>query len=276
MRALWNAWRIQAWLDTMLVTRDPRLFLVWAPADLLLAICGILGTLLLAERFDGLGDWSRGQVVFLMGYAALARGLSELFFNYNVLWISRRIGRGQLDHTLIQPRPLWLALLTEGFMPISMLPGIAPGVFVTAWGVALLGPGQGAGWWALFALNLAASGVVIVALSFAWGSLAFRAPAAAEEISSSALQIVNEVKSFPLDSAGFGLRAFLLTAAPVGFVAWAPCRALLGIDPGPFAVWLTPLAALGFGLVAVLLTNRGLKHYMETGARRYADLGHRR
>ena len=46
----------------------------------------------------------------------------NMFFGYNVLTISRRLGRGQLDHTLVQPQPIWLSLLTEGFMPFSGSP----------------------------------------------------------------------------------------------------------------------------------------------------------
>ena len=55
----------------------------------------------------------------MLGYAALVRGLLDMGFSYNVLHISRRIGRGQMDHTLVQPQPVWMGLLTEGFMPFS-------------------------------------------------------------------------------------------------------------------------------------------------------------
>ena len=58
-------------------------------------------------------------MLFLLGYALLVRGVIDTFFNYNVAFISRRIGRGQLDHMLVQPQPLWMALLTEGFAPFS-------------------------------------------------------------------------------------------------------------------------------------------------------------
>ena len=112
-------WRVQAYLDFMWMTRDFKFFLINVVSDIVLSLSGVMAVFLLAERFAGIGAWSRDQILFMLGYAALVQGLLEMFFRYNVLAISRRIGRGQLDHTLVQPQPLWMALLTEGFIPFS-------------------------------------------------------------------------------------------------------------------------------------------------------------
>lgn len=69
-------------------------------------LAGVTAVFLLAERFEGIGLWSRDQIVFMLGYAALVRGFLDMGFSYNVLHISRRIGRGQMDHTLVQPQPV--------------------------------------------------------------------------------------------------------------------------------------------------------------------------
>ena len=131
-------WRAQARLDFMWMTRDFRFFVINVVSDIVLNLAGVTAVFLLAERFGGIGPWSRDQILFMLGYAALVRGILEVGFGYNVLAISRRIGRGQLDHTLVQPQPLWMALATEGFMPFSGLWQLLTGIGITAWAILQL------------------------------------------------------------------------------------------------------------------------------------------
>src|SRR5712692_3771177 len=112
-------WRLAARMDFVWLTSDPKLFLMFFVSDTLVNIAGVTTTLLLAERFAGIGDWSKWQVVFMLGYGTLALGILETFFAFNISHISRRLGRGQFDHTLIQPQPVWMALLTDDFIPFS-------------------------------------------------------------------------------------------------------------------------------------------------------------
>ncbi len=265
--------RVQAYLDFMFMTRDARFFLINVVSDIVLNLAGVAAVFLLAERFHGIGAWSRDQVLFMLGYAALVRGLLDAGFGYNVLAVSRRIGRGQLDHTLVQPQPLWTALLTEGFMPFSALWPLLAGVGITVWAILNLDATLPFGWWLAFAGNLLASCTVVLGFAYLWGSLAFWAPVAAEEISSRALDFMYRLKSFPLDGLSAFALAGMLTALPVGFVAWYPCRQLLGIAPPDF--WHTPLAALGVSLAALIAFRKGLKHYAGTGSQRYVGWGHR-
>jgi ABC-2 type transport system permease protein len=278
--ALWRRalalWRVAAYLDLMFLTRSPQQVLGYLVTDALLALAAASGTLLLAARFSGIGAWSRPQVLFMLGYALLATGLLSVLFGYNVLFISRRLGRGQLDHTLLQPQPLWLALLTEGFMPFSGAAELVPGVVLLVWAMGGMGLTPTPGWLALLLLNLAGSAAVVAGFSYGWGAMAFWAPRAAEEVSSSAMRVMHELKSFPLDGAGALLTGGLLTALPAGFVAWYPCRALLGLDPMPGAVFVTPLAGTAVMALALGIFRRGIHHYARTGSQRYSDFGHRR
>lgn len=275
LKKLLRLWRVYAYLDFLWLTRDLRFFLHCFISDTVLNLAAVSGTFLLAERFAGLGVWSKPQVVFLLGYGMLVSGLINTLFGFNVLYISRRLGRGQLDHTLIQPQPLWLSLLTEGFMPISGSAILLPAVGLLWWAGHAMGLDPGAPWWALFALQVLASATVATAFSFLWGSLAFWAPRAAEEISSSALRLVSQLKPFPLDGSGPLLMGGLLSLLPVGFVAWYPCRFLLGLAPSPWDGAATPLAALVFALLATWAFLKGKKHYERTGSSRYLSFGHR-
>ena len=88
--------------------------------------------------------------------------------------------------------------------------------------------------------------------------------------------MMSQLKPFPLDGAGALLTGGLLTVLPAGFVAWYPCRALLGLDPRPYAVAVTPLAAAALLAVALGIFRKGLTHYARTGSQRYSSFGHRR
>jgi ABC-2 type transport system permease protein len=273
---LLRLWLVQGRMSLIWILRGGWEAAAWLVADAIANLGAVTATFLLAQRFDGIGDWSRADVVFLAGYALLVNGLVGSLAGYNVGMISRRIGRGQLDHSLLQPRPLWQTLLTEGFAPFDLCFVVVIGLALLAWAVRSAGLPAGPGWLALLTLDLAASTVVVLAFQFAWGSLAFWAPRAAEEVSTAAAA-VSGLAAFPLDRAGPALQAALLSAFPVGLVAWVPCRVLLGVGrPLPAGPLLTPAAAAGLGGLALIVFRRGLRHYERTGSARYSDLGHRR
>jgi ABC-2 type transport system permease protein len=262
-------------MDVLWITRDLKTFLCWTVSDTIFNIGGLLGMLLLAERFAGIGAWTKLQVLFLLSYAAVSGGLVDTFFNYNVAFISRRIGRGQLDHVLIQPQPIWMALLTEGFCPVSGAAVMIPGMILMAWTLPRLQLHTDTGWFALLFINMAGSAAILMGFQYLWGSLAFLAPRGAEEINSSTSRLLRQLKPYPLDGLGAGLTASLLSALPVGFLGWFPARALLGLDPRPLSLWITPIAGIGFLLIGFGVFERGLLFYGRTGSQRYVRSGHR-
>ncbi len=271
LRLLWLYGR----LDLLWVTRDMRTFLSWTLSEIVISLASVTGMWLLSERFLGIGVWTRPQVLFLLGYAATVSGLTELLFGYNVAMISRRIGRGQLDHTLIQPQPLWLSLLTEGFVPISGSLVVLPGVGLMLWGLHRLPIHITLIWILWLMLSLAASVGVALAYQFVWGSIAFWAPRSAEEINTSTSRLVDQLKPYPLDGLGIAMTGGLLSVLPIGFVAWMPCHALIGLSVSPYVLWATPIAALVFGLLAAGLFRLGMRHYGRVGSQRYSPFGHR-
>ncbi len=276
IRRVLRLWLLYAWLDLTWATRDLKFALTYLVADLIVAVTTVTGVLLLAERFGGIGAWSRAQVVFMLGYAILVRAIVDAGFGYNVAFVSRRIGRGQLDHALIQPQPLWLGLLTDGFNPVAGASTFLPASALLLWSGVRLGLPPTPGWLALALANVAASSAIVLAYSYLWGSLAFWTPRGAEEINSATMRLLEQLKPFPLDGLGPGLLGGMLTLIPAGFVAWYPCRALLGLDPAGYAVGVTPLAAVVLGTLAALVFRRGMQHYGQTGSQRYLSMGHRR
>jgi ABC-2 type transport system permease protein len=264
-----------AWLDLIWVTRSSTQFILYYLSELIVSLAALTSLLLLAERFNGLGPWGQDQLVFMLGYAALVSGFLDMFFGFNVLFIGRRLGRGQFDHTLIQPQPIWMALLTDGFNPFGSSGTFLAGTALLLWSAPRLTLPLSLGWLSLFGINVLASAAIVLSVSFVWGSLAFWAPRAAEEINTPLMRIFDSLKFFPLDGLSVGMATGLLTAMPVGFVAWYPARALVGLDSSGFGLFTTPLAAVAFAALAAFIFQQGMRHYARLGSGRYRAMGHR-
>ena len=274
-RRLLRLWAMYARMDLIWLTRDLKMCVMWMLTDSVMSVAAITSIWLLSERFGGIGIWSRAQIVFLLGYATTVGALIGLGFGYNVAFISRRLGRGQFDHTLIQPQPIWMSLLTEGFAPFSASLMLLPGIGLMAWAARMLSLPITAGWLLQLLMGIVASASVVLAFQFLWGSLAFWAPRSAEEISSSTSRLIEQLKTYPLDGLGGLLTGGLLTVLPVGFVAWYPCRSLLGLQAGTGRYLLTPFAALVLSGLAAFVFQKGRDHYGRVGSQRYSDRGHR-
>jgi ABC-2 type transport system permease protein len=242
----------------------------------LLGLSGAVWAFLLAERFDGIGAWSKHQVVFLLGLALFVRGVIDVAFSMNVSFPSRRIGRGQLDHMLLMPQPLWVTIASDGFTPFSGSGNFLAGAGVLIYASSTLGLEVDAAWLALLALHVASAAAIVLSFAYLWGSLAFIAPRGAEEINSETMRLLEQLKPFPLDGVGAVLVTGLLSAVPAGFLAWLPARVLLGLEPSSTALVWTPLAALVFVALATLVFRLGLRRYARTGSTRYLAHGHRR
>jgi ABC-2 type transport system permease protein len=275
-KRLIQLWRLYATMDLLFLARGPQVALAYYLSDIVVGLAAVTATFLLAERFDGIGPWTKPQVLFLLGYAVLVRGLIDVFFNYNLAFISRRIGRGQLDHVLIQPQPLWMVLLTEGFAPVTGSGMFVPGLGLLLWAARQLDLVVPPTWYLLLAVDLLASIAVVLAFEYIVGSLAFWAPRAAEEINTSSWRLVTQLAPFPLDGLSVWALGSLLTVVPVGLVAWYPARVLLGLGTTLWENAALPAVALVLMMLALWIFTRGLRHYGRTGSTRYLDYGHRR
>ena len=273
---LLRLWAMHSRMDLLFLSRSMRTGIAWYFADMLLGLSGAVWAFLLAERFDGIGPWTKMQIVFLLGLALLVRGIVDLGFNMNVAFPSRRIGRGQLDHMLLMPQPLWQTIASDGFAPFSGSAQLLASVAVLGYAVHALALPIGPAWLALALLHVLSAAAIILAFAYLWGSLAFIAPRGAEEINSSSQRLLEQLKPFPLDGVGVALSAGLLSVVPAGFLAWLPARVLLGLETRPGAWLWTPLAALGFAALATWIFSRGLRRYARTGSARYLSHGHRR
>lgn len=262
-------------MNLVLFLRSKQQFVTWIIADLLARGGSIAAVLLLAERFDGIAGWSQTQLLFLLGYGLMVSGIEMLFFSYNLSAVSRRIGRGQLDHSLLQPQPLLTTLLTEGFAPLDAATLLVPAGTMMALSLSAESIAVTPLLLLAIAASLAASTVILVGFNFLFGALAFWAPQGAEELSPAATGLLQSLKIFPLDVAAPALRILLVSVIPAGFLAWVPAGTLLGrADASPLAA--TFAAAAVVGSLAAFVFHKGMTHYGHTGSQRYSEFGHRR
>jgi ABC-2 type transport system permease protein len=245
-------------------------------AELIANIASVAGVLLLAARFGGVGGLSADEVLFMLGFFQLADGFSYMMFGgFNVTAISRRVARGQVDHMLIQPRPLWMQLMSEAFMPVSGSSGFLMGVAVTCIACARLRIAVTPLWMLALLLYVACHAAIKLGLGYLSGASAFYKPVACEEISAQMLNMVNFLGKYPLAGLPAWAVAPLTTVFPAGLMAYLPALALLG-KLGKDARLALPVAvAAAFLAAATYFFRRGLKHYAKYSCNRYRDLGHR-
>jgi ABC-2 type transport system permease protein len=272
---LLRLWALFARMDLALLLRNRQQFVLWFVSDFLSRAGAVVGVFLLAERFGGIAHWSEAEVGFLLSYGFTVTGLQQLFFSYNMAAVSRRVARGHLDHSLVQPQSLLMTFVTEGFAPFQAVSLVVPGLGMMALTLAVNDVAMTATTVGLLVVSLLASTVVLIAFSFVWGAAAFWAPRGAEEISAAAAGLVTELKSFPLEVVGKSFRVLLLSVVPTGYLAWLPASSTLGRQ-GAEGVFSTVLAAVVLVLIAAIAFRRGLVHYARTGSQRYSQFGHRR
>lgn len=247
----------------------------WVLGEILISLSTVGATLLLAARFDHIAGWRSSELYFMVGFVLVVRGLAAIFSGRNVLLISRKIGRGQLDHLLQQPIPLWKALAVEGFSPFDLGVTLVMGAGVLMWAAADQ-PHISLAWVIWLLVNIAAAALTIVSYQYLWGSLAFFAPRGAEEINTPTLSVVGSLSAYPLDLAPHLVVAALSTVVPVAFIGWIPSRALVSGASNVGAMLRTPAFAIAFAAITVYVFSKGLERYARQGVGRYSDFGHRR
>lgn len=282
IKTLFRFFKLYAVMDLLWFLRDTRYCLLYMVSDLVCLLCSMSGIFLLAARFGGLGGMTRWEILFMLGYASIVEGIYALFFTgNNAGMISRTIGRGQLDHAVIQPAPLWIQLLTLGFSPVSGSSALLLGTGITWYAIRhlelVLPP-----WWVLFlAVNAAASCLIMLSVIYLISCLAFYAPAAAEEIAQSGRDLF-AAKTYPLGGFTPRMQMMFCMFIPVGMGAWFPSKTLLllgyhGIT-GYFSLFRL-LAVPAFATILITITTivfqKGMNHYATYGSPRYSGFGHR-
>lgn len=268
--------RLYARMDAAWLLHDTRNCVLAVLSDLVSAVASVSSVFLLSERFAGVGALSSDEILLMLGCATAVSGLFQLFFGGgNAGYISRRVGRGQLDHMLIQPLSLPMQLMTEGFLPVSGNSGFLCGAAVVAFAAMRLNIAASAGWVLLLLFYLVCGVAMVLGFSFLAGSAAFYRPKAGEELSSVIIDALFSLSIYPLAGLPALVRYALLTALPAGALAWLPACVLLNKTEGGLLPLLPALVAAVLCGAAYIFFSKGLKHYAKVGSSRYRSMGHR-
>lgn len=280
IKTLLRLYKLYAKLDLLWFLRDTRYCLLYMATDFICLISSMTGVFLLAAKFGGFGGMSESEVFFLLGYSTLVDGIYMMFFmGNNTSMVSRIIGRGQLDHAMIQPVPIWMILLSQGFSPVSANSTLLCGILITGYAMNRLSLAAAPVFLLFLAVNALASCLIILAVTYLISCLAFYAPAAAEEIAQTGIDLF-AIKNYPLGSLEGRVKLFFCAIVPVGLGAWYPSQALLryGFGPGiknAGPLMTVPLVAVLFIVITASLFKKGMRHYETYGSPRYSGFGYR-
>lgn len=276
IRRIARLFKLYARMDAAWLMHDTKNCIFAVTGDLVSSLASISSVFLLSRRFAGVGALSSDEILLMLGYATSVAGLFQLFFGgSNTGYISRRVGRGQLDHMLMQPLSLFAQLLTEGFLPVSGSSALLSGIAVTAIAAARLEIAASFGWIVLLLGYLVCGVALILGYSFLFGSAAFYRPKAGEELSSVAIDALLSLSIYPLSGLSAAARFALLTALPAGTLAWLPTCILLNKTENGLLQLLPGLMAAIACVFAYIFFSKGLKHYGKVGSTRYRSMGHR-
>ena len=263
-------------IDMMWFLRDTKYALIAIFADVLAHLSSLSAVYFIAVRFEGIGAMTKEEVLFMLAFSTLTSGLFELFGSNNNIYISRIIGRGQLEHCFIQPIGLPMQLLTGGFCPFTGSMNFIIGIFLTVHAVKSLQLTVTPLWLLALLAYVFLSLATITARSYLFSSITFYAPVAAEEISSTVLDGSWQLSTYPLSGMPKWLQFSLVSLVPEGLVAWFPALSLLGKPPLALGKFYPLFFALFLGFLAKHFFQKGLNYYVKTGANRYLPYGFRR
>jgi ABC-2 type transport system permease protein len=210
-----------------------------------LAGAGLFTIDMIYRQTHALAGWSRAEVLVLFGMFQVMSGLVATFVEPNTRWFGNLVRSGAMDDFLLKPMPgLFLASL--GRHAPTGLVQVAIGFATMAWGLSMHARWPSVPDVTLWAVLLALGIVVVWAMRVGTALVSLVAPALTlDVVYDSAWQFTR----FPIGMYGKSLRAGLMWALPVTYVATAPALALLG-RATPAAV----LGAVAVGAVAMALT----------------------
>jgi ABC-2 type transport system permease protein len=267
---------IYAKMDLAWLLRDTKYALAGISADIISNLSILSGVFLISVRFGGIGGMSTDEVLFMMAYSTLITGIFTLFGSQNNIHVSRIIGRGQLEHSFTQPLPITVQLATSGFAPFTGGSNYIVGVILMVIAVGRLELPISIGWIVSLIACLIITIAIVVARSYLVSSMAFYAPVAAEEISTTAIDGTWILSTFPLNGMPLFVQIPLLTIIPEGLMAWFPSLCLLRKPPLGFGAYYPLLYVIILTIVAIYTFKKGLNYYVRKGSNRYVPYGFRR
>ncbi|MFI9151596.1 ABC transporter permease [Streptomyces sp. NPDC053367] len=217
---------------------------------------------LVFRQVPAVGGWSYHEVLFLLGFSLLPRGLDHLFTDQ--LWeLGRKlVQRGEFYRHLIRPVNPLFSLLSERFLHPDGLGELALGVVLVCYAGSGLGLSLTPEQWLLAPLLVLCGALIHTAVKLFFASLSFWTVTSMPSMY--AASQVSEFAAYPLDLYHPSLRALLTWVLPFAFTAYVPSAYLLHGSTDLLG-WLPVVTGAALAL-ALTVWRRGIDTYEMTGS----------
>lgn len=217
---------------------------------------------LVFRQVPAVGGWSYHEVLFLLGFSLLPRGLDHLFTDQ--LWeLGRKlVQRGEFYRYLVRPVDPLFSLLSERFFHPDGLGELVVGAVLVGYAGSELGLSFSAVQWVLAPLLVLCGALLHTSVKLFFASLSFWTVTSMPAMY--AASQVSEFSAYPLDIYHPSLKALLTWVLPFAFTAYVPCVYLLTGGTGLLG-WL-PVVTAGALALALTVWRRGVNRYEMTGS----------
>lgn len=203
------------------------------------------------ERFPALRGWGRADVGILYGVTAFGFGLTVALAG-GMRDLARTIVDGSLDVHLGRPRHPLPSLLMSRSIPAGF------GDVISAFVIWLWFAERSVADLPLLILLSTAAGMVMMATVVVSQCMVFWWPGVLR-LAEQFWEVILMITIYPQHVFGPAIRLVFFTVLPVAFMSQLPAEAIREGDPlKMFAVFA---AALVYGTIAVVVFDRGLRHY---------------
>jgi ABC-type uncharacterized transport system, permease component len=230
-------------------------------------IFGLITVHVVISRFQPLGGWSFGQVVFLYGLGIISHGLSIVFFIQG-WYIEYGIAEGSFDRLIIRPINTFFQICFDNFNFIGFT-DLIPGLIVFVYGCVVSG-------FQVTLVNILKILIIIIGatllrggLFYLTGSLSFWTRRS-RSIIGIHLTMFDYTTRYPINIYPEALQGIFTFLIPYGFIAFYPASELLNLQtglmlPGSLSLW-TLLVGVCVFLLSVAVFNIGMKRYESAGS----------
>lgn len=225
----------------------------------------MLAVVVLLSRFQVVGHWGAGEIMFFFGVMQATFALTEML-GRGVTSFAWFVQRGDFDALILRPRPLLLQVMVSQLDPRRM-----GGILVGVIAMLVAGTRLNIQWTLLKALLL--TEVVLGSMLLLLGL--FMIEATVSFFSVKSIEMVNVLTyggrsacQYPVDVYPGALRFLFTYLAPFAMCMHWPVSYVIGTTMVQLPVWgyfLTPMAGAAFFAIMVRVWYVGVKHYRSTG-----------
>lgn len=242
-------------------------FVVWTFTAAVFTFSEFVAVVVFFHNVGELAGWSLAETAVLYGMAGTSFALGDTFTS-QVERVSLHVRAGTFDRFLLRPVSPYLLLAADEFA-FRRLGRLAQALAVLVVGMVVAPVDWTVADVAVVAASVVSGTVVFAAVWCITSSLAFWT-VETQEIASSFTYGGSYATQYPGDVFPGWVRRLLLTAVPLGFVAYLPLAwvldkpSALGVDPA----WGLASPAVAAVLVAAARAawRAGLRHYRSTGS----------